>query len=69
LKLASDHFPIEVRKIDPGELSTIDEAFITSTSKGIIPVTTIDAHKVGTGLVGDRTRILMRLLNEYTENY
>jgi branched-chain amino acid aminotransferase len=69
LKLASDHFPIEERKIDPVELSSIDEAFVTSTSKRIIPVTTIDAHQVGTGLVGERTRTLMRLFDEYTENY
>ncbi len=69
LKLASNHFPIEVRKIDPGELSSIDEAFITSTSKRVIPVTKIDAHEVGTGLVGERTRTIMQLFDEYTENY
>ncbi|MGV7222743.1 MAG: aminotransferase class IV [Nitrospinales bacterium] len=69
LKLASDHFPIEVRKIDPEELSSIDEAFVTSTSKGVIPVTTIDAHQVGPGIVGERTKTIMRLLDEYSENY
>jgi branched-chain amino acid aminotransferase len=69
LKLASAHFPIDERKLDSEELSSIDEAFITSTSKRIIPVTAIDACQVGTGLVGDRTRTLMRLFDEYTENY
>jgi branched-subunit amino acid aminotransferase/4-amino-4-deoxychorismate lyase len=69
LNLASDHFPIEVRKIDPIELSTIDEAFVTSTSKCVIPVTTIDAHQVGTGKVGDRTRTIMRLFDEYSASY
>lgn len=69
VQLASAHFPIETRMIDPGELFSIDEAFITSTSKRVIPVTTIDAHQVGTGLVGDRTRIIMQLFDEYTESY
>lgn len=69
IKLASDHFPVEFRKIDPDELSTIDEAFVTSTSKCVIPVIAIDAHQVGNGLVGDRTRALMRLFEEYTANY
>lgn len=69
LKLASDHFPIEVRKIGPDELSTIDEAFVTSTSKCVIPVTTIDAHHVGTGQVGDRTKTIMRLFDEYSAGY
>jgi len=69
LKLALVHFPIEVRKIEPGELSSIDEAFVTSTSKRVIPVTTIDGHKIGTGLVGDRTKTIMQLFDEYTENY
>lgn len=69
LKLASDHFPIEIRKFDPQELSSIDEAFITATSKCVMPVTRIDAHQVGTGFVGDRTKIIMRLFDEYTKNY
>jgi len=69
LKLASDHFPIEERKIEPGELPSFDEAFITSTGKRVIPVTIIDDHKVGTGLVGDRTRKIMQLFDEYTEKY
>lgn len=69
LKIASDHFPIEVRKIDPEELSSIDEAFITATSKCVMPVTRIDAQQVGTGVVGDRTRKIMRLFDEYTANY
>ncbi len=69
LKLASDHFPVEVRKILPEELSACDEAFVTSTSKCILPVTGIDAHQVGDGSVGDRTRRLMRLLDQYTAAY
>lgn len=69
LELASDHFPVEIRQIDPRELTEIDEAFVTSTSKGVLPVTAIDAHPVGSGRVGERTRKLMRLFAEYTASY
>jgi branched-chain amino acid aminotransferase len=51
LELATEHFSVEERMIDPRELSTCDEAFVTSTSKRVIPATTIDALQVGTGLV------------------
>jgi len=69
LEFASAHFPVEVRQIDPGELTAIDEAFVTSTSKGVLPVTAIDAQPVGSGRVGDRTMTIMRLFNEYTASY
>lgn len=69
LKLAADHFPVEARKIDLEEVSAIDEAFITSTSKCVLPVTRIDDVEVGTGAVGDGTRTMMRLFEEYTASY
>ena len=69
LKLASDHFPIETRKIFPEELAAIDEAFLTATSKGAVPVTKIDAQNIGPGLVGERTKAIMKVYEEYTENY
>ncbi len=68
LKLAEDHFPLEVREIDFKELSSAGEAFVTSTSKGVLPVTAIDGGLVGDGRVGDRTRTIRRLFEEYTLN-
>jgi branched-chain amino acid aminotransferase len=46
------------------ELPTISEAFITSSSRGIVPVVQIDAQQVGDGKVGKMTRRLMQLYNE-----
>lgn len=69
LELAADYFPIQTRKIELEELSTIDEAFITATSKCVVPVRSIDGQAVGSGSVGERTRKMMRLYEEYTANY
>ncbi len=69
LSLASNHFTVEEGAIHLSELDLIDEAIITSTSKRVIPVTTIDDQKVGSGLIGDRTKTIMRLFDEYTNDY
>ena len=69
LKLAAPYFRVEERRVDVEELGTADEAFVTSTTKGVLPVTEIDDSAVGEGKVGERSRTLMRLLDEYTRKY
>jgi branched-chain amino acid aminotransferase len=46
-------------------LSTIAEAFITSSSRGIVPVIQIDDHPVGEGIPGPLTRRLMAAYEAY----
>lgn len=41
------------------DIHDFDEAFITSTSRGVLPVTMIDSHPIGSGLPGKITRTLM----------
>lgn len=55
LELAQDRFAIEERPILLEELSQIDEAFITSSSKEITPVVRIDDIAIGNGKPGPRT--------------
>jgi len=43
------------------ELPLIEEAFITSSSRGIVPVVQIGEQKIGNGQVGAMTRKLMNL--------
>ncbi len=45
------------------QISEIDEAFLTSSSRGIVPIITIDAQKVGSGRVGEWTNKLMKAYN------
>ena len=46
------------------ELSVIDEAFITSSSRGIVPVVQIGEQPVADGQVGAMTRKLMALYEQ-----
>jgi branched-chain amino acid aminotransferase len=55
LALAQGRFAIEERPILLSELAHVDEAFITSSSKEITPVTQIDDIIIGPGKPGPRT--------------
>lgn len=59
LMLAADLFEIVQRPIRLSELSVADEAFITSTTKEILPIVRIDAQQIGDGRVGKRTQRLL----------
>lgn len=60
LELARNKFEIEERKLKVSELKLADEAFITATTKRIMPVVKIDGFKVGDGKVGEKTKWLTR---------
>ncbi len=55
LSLARGRFAIEERPILLEELSTVDEAFLTSSSKEITPIVQIDDWTIGDGKPGPRT--------------
>ena len=56
---------IQCRKIYLSELSEADEAFISSTSKGVMPVTQIGTIAIGNGSVGTTTKNLMNEINRF----
>ncbi len=55
LNLARDRFAVEERPVLLDELSLVGEAFITSSSKEILPVVQIDDLIIGDGKPGPRT--------------
>jgi branched-chain amino acid aminotransferase len=55
LDLARGRFPIEERPIHLDELAQASEAFVTSSSKEIVPVRSIDKLVIGSGKPGPRT--------------
>ena len=67
LRLADGVFPVEERTLKREELQDADEAFITSTSKQIVPVTSVDGDRIGTGRPGRVTARLMQLFDDYVE--
>jgi branched-chain amino acid aminotransferase len=69
LEIATGHFTVEERLLKMDELKECTEAFITGTTKKILPVVKIDELKIGSGAVGTNTQKLMKLLDNYLKSY
>ncbi|HRW07721.1 MAG TPA: aminotransferase class IV [Caldilineaceae bacterium] len=70
-EIASDDFtvvqgPVRYEEIRAG---TVDEVFITSSTKEILPVIQVDDIQVGNGRPGPKTQKLLALFHSYVENY
>lgn len=66
LELATDKFDVVEQPIAHSELSSCDEAFITSTNKEIMPIVQIDELLISDGKPGKNTQILMHSFHSYT---
>ena len=64
-----DEMILEVRDVRKEELRLFDEAFITSSTKGVFPIVNVDGLNIGDGQVGTQTKRIMQLFDEYTKNY
>ena len=49
---AADHIPFEVRRIARAEVFSADEVLLSSASKEVLPVVTIDGHTIANGKPG-----------------
>lgn len=67
LDLAKGHFSIDIRDLPLNELLSAEEAFITGTNKGLVPVVQIDDRVIGSGRPGACTQQLIALLRAHTE--
>ncbi len=56
---------VRFRALKLNQLSAVKETFITSSSRGIVPVIQIDDARVGQGGPGKMTRMLMSAYEEY----
>jgi len=66
LRLArGEGMSIEYRSPKVGE--RFDEAFLTSSSRGVVPIVSIDGNPVGRGKVGKWTKILSKAYQAYVE--
>ncbi len=69
LECVKDDFDVELRDIHKDEMRMIDEIFLTSSSKEIVPVTRMDALEISGGKPGERTRHIMKKFSNYTKEY
>ena len=59
LELAAEHNEVVLGAVTLDEAFTADEAFLTSTTRGVLPVVQLDDRVIGDGTVGPVTRELM----------
>lgn len=69
LKLARNHYPVEERPVALEEIATAREIFITSTTKGVMPVVRIDDQRIGEGRPGMVAKHLQELFLKRVEEY
>lgn len=68
LNQTASSFDVEEKDIFYHELYDFDEAFITSTDKEVLPVIAIDNHSFNKGIVGEKTKLVMKLFRKYVES-
>jgi D-alanine transaminase/branched-chain amino acid aminotransferase len=64
LDIARGRMVVEERDVHVEEMRDAKEAFITSTTKGVVPVVAVDARPIGDGRPGEATRWLGEMLSE-----
>jgi len=60
--------PVQLSPIHRSDLPSIDEAFITSSSRGVLPVRQIDGQVIGCGTPGETTVNIMDIFQEIVES-
>lgn len=61
--------PVKEERLPYESLREADEAFITSSTRNVLPVARVDDIVIGNGLPGNATRSLMKAFDEYLEKY
>lgn len=70
IKLARENdFNVCEREIKISELFSANEMFLTASNKDIVPVVKVNGKKIGNGKVGKTTKDLMKIFQNFAENY
>lgn len=69
LSLASEILPVEERLVSFNELLDAAEAFVTSTTKRLIPILSVNGQTIGKGTAGEVTRLLYARFVEMEQQY
>jgi branched-subunit amino acid aminotransferase/4-amino-4-deoxychorismate lyase len=59
--------PVHFTPLELDELKSLDEAFITSSSRAVLPVVQIDEWVIGSGAPGPITKTLLDRYNQWVE--
>lgn len=69
LEACKEDFKIELRNFSLEEAYAAEEAFLTGSNKGVVPVSSIDEHLIGKGKAGEKVKKVIQLFDAYRSNY
>lgn len=69
LACASGLLPVVEQAVSVGEIGSLEEAFITSASREVMPVISIDGRAIGNGLPGRMTSQLLTRYRRYVADH
>ena len=69
IQLAQSDFQVEERPVVLSELYDADEAFTTSSTKKVLPITQIGDLTIGDGHVGPKSKFLLAQFDELVKNW
>ena len=69
IRLSSEHYEVEQRDIHVDELKEADEAFISSSTKAVLPVVQVNDIIIGSGKPGPVSNKIKALFADYLERY
>ena len=67
LEVAERLLPVRRAAVRKDELSLVDEAFVTSVSREVLPVVRVDGRALGDGRVGPKTRAIVEAFEALVE--
>jgi branched-chain amino acid aminotransferase len=67
LDVTQDLLPLHLHPITIEDLSSLQEAFLSSSSRGVVPIVKIDNHVIGEGSPGPYTLEITRRYNSWVE--
>ncbi|HEX2908683.1 MAG TPA: aminotransferase class IV, partial [Phototrophicaceae bacterium] len=67
--VAPEVLPVRQEAVNRRDLSRLSEAFVTSSSRGIMPVVEIDNIRIGAGVPGPQTRALRQVHGAWVEKH
>jgi branched-chain amino acid aminotransferase len=69
LEIAEHRVPVDLHPVTIADLLNASEAFMSSSSRGILPVVTVNETTIGSGKPGTMTRELIRAYDEWVEDH
>lgn len=69
LAIAQKHFNVEIRPVSLMDARAAKEAFMTSSTKAVMPIRQVDFWRINKGIIGETTKRIMDLFKQHVEDY